>query len=90
LVRVGDGFAELEFAFEFHKNKVEGDEKNGALVKSLLGEVLGTPVQVRCQIRAKDRKKAAQWPMDDPLVKAAIEQHGARIKKVGNSRGDGV
>ncbi len=83
-VKFQEGVAELGFYFQFHRTRIE-DQSYRAVVEKVLSDFLGESVRVKCVLAQREKK--VQSPLDDPLVKAAVEL-GARIKKVESSRED--
>ncbi|MCS7283116.1 MAG: DNA polymerase III subunit gamma/tau [Anaerolineae bacterium] len=83
----------IGFAYPFHKSKVEEDTNRRA-AEDVLSKLLGRRVKVRCVLSAEEpaptQPKApratparpTQMPSspDDPLVQAAVEKLGARVK----------
>jgi len=71
---IEDGTLTVGFYHKFHKDYIE-DAKYKHLVERKLQEVFGQPYKLKCVIveRAKDPKR------ESPLVKAAVEELGARI-----------
>jgi hypothetical protein len=63
----------LGFYYPFHRDRID-DPKYRHLVEKKLGEVFGTPYQVKCVLRPRQRESTAPGH----LVKAAMEM-GAQI-----------
>ena len=82
----------LGFDYEFHRGKVE-EEKNRRDVEDVLGALMGQKCRVRCVLTPKGQPARAAAPaprrataapaepdgLDDPVVRAAIEDLGAQI-----------
>ncbi|MBI2849303.1 MAG: DNA polymerase III subunit gamma/tau [Chloroflexi bacterium] len=70
-----DNAVVLECYHLYHKQKVE-DPKNLKLVEEVIARVMGNRYQVRCVLAPQKEKKAAA---NDPLVRIAVNEYGARI-----------
>jgi hypothetical protein len=93
-VAIDESTLTVGFYYEFHCGKVS-EVKNSELVAAAAAEVLGAPVALRCTVVPADREDSTSRPRtladqakQDPVVKHAVENLGARIASVSKDRGD--
>jgi len=83
----------LGFAHDFHRSKVEED-RNKQIVEEALSNLMGQRYRVRCTMAQQERavgtvqrstsdSSAEQIIAEDPVVRAAVEDLGARVVRRG-------
>ena len=76
----------LGFYYPFHKEKIEEPAKR-KIVEEAIGVVYGRPMTLRCQLCERDLEARRRAAAEDPLVKVAVEEMGARIVEIKEGHG---